>query len=629
MTKIDKYLSTIHKYINKIIAMENSHSSNRMSFFSYFRKKIFWKGNQPFLIVVYDSNHRLTKKKKGYAEIFSKLTKANVLILNEDKLSVAEQKQIINQSIIKHEIKYIFALYLPAELGEYVFFSKDDQTVGNYIEKTSSLTTFQRIFHSNQVKNEFLYEFPEVSTIEIELGARHQQAFLVYFTTLLKTIPLLSFNNNSTTQIVKIDYRSVSNLPLNRIELSNSALAQYHLTENDYVMIFNPQTGLTNIGIVKPGNVNENEMRISSLLKKSLKITGEIDHLVIHPLHYVKSKKVMLQQIDSISSGNIIVSEDIYRVIEKMNSPMIEFVNGVTSSGLDVRKEEIVLDPLLAPSTIRMNFLQRQFLNYEEPPHMLSKYYYHQYYPQLNEDERAFFEIHYKDEKVHTLKEFEDKQKMKRILTKMNYYQPSIYPASQIKVKKAAIHKRLRQYLLDFFIRDKYIALNVVRPYSTDETNNTIRLTRGVMKTLGVDESDIVEIHYRGRTVAVQVLEFDSLELIKDTNMITSESSINISVGVPAHIRSALGIKQIGKVAVVSRELTYLLKKSLNLQFLPFVAVTFTVLSFSKVSSFIQLLIIIVLLPLASYMSLSPIRERIPKEKRGYNGKKKKHRNAL
>lgn len=124
VTKIDKFLSTIHKYINKIIAMENSYSSNRMSFFSFFRKKIFWKGNQPFLIVVYDSNRRLTKKKKGYAEIFSKLTRANVLILNEDKLSIAEQKQMINPygSLESKENKILQVLQV---LQEYIIFYRN------------------------------------------------------------------------------------------------------------------------------------------------------------------------------------------------------------------------------------------------------------------------------------------------------------------------------------------------------------------------------------------------------------------------------------------------------------------------------------------------------------------------
>lgn len=72
-------------------------------------------------------------------------------------------------------------------------------------------------------------------------------------------------------------------------------------------------------------------------------------------------------------------------------------------------------------------------------------------------------------------------------------------------------------------------------------------------------------------------------------------------------------MKKIGVVCNVNRNLPYLFKKHSNMQFIPIVATVIAIFALAIPSILLKILCIASIIPLAIYISLSPVREKIPK----------------
>jgi hypothetical protein len=203
---------------------------------------------------------------------------------------------------------------------------------------------------------------------------------------------------------------------------------------------------------------------------------------------------------------------------------------------------------------------------------------------------------------------------LKKIFKLSGFNNVAIYPLYLKPGKKKRFS--ITRLFLNLVIRPASLNLNVIRPYSTDESSNIVRMSKSAMNLLGIAENDLVILHYRRKSIEVPVLEFDSPELVKETNIVTNESSINISIGIPAHLRYKLGIKQIGKIVEIERDLSFLFKKNFNLQFLPILAAIFAVFSLDELSFLKRVIICAIIVPISSFITLSAVREKIPKPRR-------------
>jgi len=404
-------------------------------------------------------------------------------------------------------------------------------------------------------------------------------------------------------------------IPYNRVEFHPDVLIQFGLQENDYVVIYHPLNCKFSVASVKSSPViNRNEIIVSPSIKKKLELWPHAK-IVVHPLRRMISTNIQIQNVKQLADGTVIVSDDIYQQMNEMGAEHFEIVNRITSASVDIDRSKIVLDGSIKPGTVKMSYLQREFLDFEHPPNTLSDFYYNLFIStqRLNENQVVFLRDHYENNKVHHIDSYEEKLKAKEILKAVGYNHAVIYPLPEKKRRtKSGGIKDTFDIFLNWSIRPASLKLKVIRPYSTDESSNIVRISKSVMSLLGIEENDIIQLNYRGRSIKVPVLELDSTELIKETNIVCNESSINISIGIPAYLRDKLGIKQIGKICRVERDLKFLFRKNWNKQFLPIIATIFTIYSFD-IEVWIKIVIMFVIIPISSYITLSGVREKIQK----------------
>lgn len=587
--------------INRLLIYEQQPKSHHVLSL----RKSSWKADSKTFIILKDSSNK--QRAQVWGKTIHKLFKVNVLAVN--KL----QSLQIESYIKKHSIVSVIIIDLDST-DEHTLISTDNESTFSFL--TNCFTQIEKqeyIINMDDVKN---YHFPTLTTF-IKLGNKtNLRKFLSFFQSYVYWHVKLSFAYKKS-HVLNVSDKGVSeNVPYNRLELHSSFLRKLNIQENDFLIILNPLNYKFSIVCVKSTTNSIGEDIIVSLsIRRKLEL-GEKSKVVIHPLRKLIVNEIKIQNVKQVADGSISVSPDLYEQIEKMGTKYVEIVNRVTAASIDVEFDKVRIDKTLSSGTIRLSYLQREFLNFEHPPDLLTPYYYESFvkHSKLQIEEQQFLEKHYKNKKVHEIKDYGEKQKTKNLLKRVGYYHAAIYPLPEkCKRKKPNVFKRVFYPFLKWTIRPQAIKLKVIRPYSTDESSNIVRLSKSVMSLLGIEENDLVQLHYRGRSITVPVLELASKELINETNIITNEGSINISIGVPAHLRDKLGIKQIGKICDVERDLYFLFRKSLNSQFLPIIGSIIAISQVDIGNLWLKISLLIVFLPVSSYFALSKVREKIPK----------------
>ncbi|WP_462412396.1 hypothetical protein [Neobacillus sp. Marseille-QA0830] len=591
--------STRESLINGLVQLE--HNPGTAGKFPIFKRDSY-KGEKPALILVLADNKT---KAKTWCRTLAKLTKAHVKAV-DSPVSSFEMEAYMEEN----KIPYLFLLeFSPAANG--IIISAQNETVQSFL--TQSFT----------VGYPFVFEpagfepYPKALTTHITMGPDADLEKLMGFVcSYVDLLPKLSLEDNESHILKKSEAKVKENIPYNRVELHPTFLQQYHLQENDYVVIYNPLNFKYTVACVKStANMALDEIITSLSIQNKLELWTNIE-IVLHPLKKIVSQKVTIQNVNKLADGHITVADDLFQMITQYGADYFEVVNRTTSASFDIEACFIQSDASLGDGTVKLSYLQRELLGFENPPDTLSPFYFNRYHDELalNDEQRQFINSHYANKKVHEIKTYEGKTKAKKIFTAAGYYQPAIYPIYQ-KHKKSRLFflKKVFVSLLNWLIRPSSLKLKVIRPYSTDESSNIVRISKSVMSLLGIEENDRIRILYRGKSIEVPVLELDSPELIKETNIVTNESSMNLSIGIPAHLRYKLGIKQIGKTCDVERDMYFLFKKNWNLQFLPILATIIAILTLDPLGGWLKLILSIIIVPFSSYITLSSVREKIPK----------------
>jgi hypothetical protein len=576
------------------------------SAFDFLKLSGTYKGKIPILIVVSDTNDSI--RAKNWCNTLQRLTKAHVKFIHSIHYSFE-----IEAYIEEYKIQSLFILDI-GYTKEGIFISSRNAAIQSFLIQSFSVESHQFSWSQTDIENLPIYS--NTLTALVRVGKEVDLPKLCSFlSSMIGVIPKLSLFDESQI-LMKTDGKVKQNIPYNRIELNPTFITQNQLQENDYVVIYNPLNFLFTVACVKSiSTLGMNEITTSNSISKKLKIAvnGEI---VLHPLERIIINRIVVQNASQLVDGDITISKDIDEGLTGIGADYFEIVNRVTSASFDIERSKIRVNSDLASGTIQLSYMQREFLDLEHPPDTLSKFYYDEITETLIKQLEPidFIQKQYEKQKVREDLKFEDKQKLKKLIKQAGFNNVAIYPLFLKPVKKKRFS--LSRLFFNVAIRPATLQLNVIRPYSTDESSNIVRMSKSAMNLLGIAENDLVILNYRGKSIEVPVLEFDSPELVKETNIVTNESSINISIGIPAHLRFKLGIKQIGKICEIERNLSFLFKKNLSLQFIPILAAAFAVFSLNELSFWNRSIIAAIIVPISSYITLSVVREKIPKTRR-------------
>jgi hypothetical protein len=592
---------TPEHHINRLIVYEKRPKSNLE--FLPFRRKTF-RGQNSVLFIVNDPQNK--NRAKMWCSLLHKLYHTHAMASN----SLDPTK--IRKYIDDHKIVSVLLLNLSND-SDKITISTENESIYSFLTRSFSFENLQYTVNQEDVQEYPISRLTTLFTIGQNVNLTN---FFSFLTSFLQVHTKLSSEHKESRILALSEHNVRQNIPYNRVELHPTFLLQNDLQENDFAVIYNPFNYKYSVANVKSSSkIAVDEIIASPSIKNKLELWIQAK-IVIHPVKKIISQKIQIQDVSKLADGNITVSEDIYQLVEEMGAEHYEVVNRATSASIDITRSEIIVGSSLAPGTIRMSYLQREFLDFEHPPDTLPPFYFQLFKNAsvLNQEQVEFLNTHYSKGRVHQIDTYEEKLKAKKILQNVGYNRAVIYPLPLKRNRKQLnILKRPFQFFLHWSIRPSSLKLKVIRPYSTDESSNIVRISKSVMSVLGVAENDLIQLAYRGRFITVPVLELDSTQLIKETNIICNESTINISIGIPAHLRHKLGIKQIGKICTVERDLKFLYRKNWNTQFLPILATIFTIYSLKIDDLWLKILMMVIIIPISSYITLSPVREKIPK----------------
>ena len=456
------------------------------------------------------------------------------------------------------------------------------------------------------------------SLLHIQLSFCFQEevpTFLASLCSLIRVINKQKEFNSHTFHSFEIYQGIVSlNFPLDRIELSRETMKELNIQQHDGLFAVNLKNGTASRGLVIENNRIENgAIRLSKRIKNTLHLLeSEPNQIFVVPANHMEAAAVAPQNINAIHKRRILVSADMFERFQAF--PAVELVNSLTGAAYTVNKENIVGDNSLSSNKMKLSYLQRQLLDFEAPPSQIPAHFLQTIneQPVLTEEEKKELTTCYGGDNIFIPNDYLHGNKIKRLLLKTGLYTIKLYPfiPEKSKVPPFSFIKKPFTWLSEKLIGQTSIQLSTIRPYSTDESSNVIRLSDSSMKLLGIEETDNVIIKYKEKQVKARVLSMESVDLMRETNIITSTSQINLTAGIPVHIRDQLGITHIGKTCEIERDLGYLLKKNYNIQFLPLIAVLFTLFSIDIKLEW-RILLACILFPLGIYVTFSRLREKI------------------
>ncbi|AEM73511.1 hypothetical protein [Caldicellulosiruptor acetigenus] len=404
---------------------------------------------------------------------------------------------------------------------------------------------------------------------------------------------------------------------INVIELSEEFMKNYELTENQVVNLIDFERGIVKNCCVKlNSSLSGNYFVLGSTYRN---IFNDSKKIYLQKKKHVLFSKVAIQNVNDIYEGFVTISEEHKSWIEECGCEEFELRNEVTGASIDISKDKIKFSKI-EKNIIKLNYFHRLVLEVIVPK-QISKYYFEKFREQLEKDSNKWniLKKYFENEQAITkdlLKENGDFyliiKNIEKILNDCGYPRLVLYPIKSSPFKKnECLISKLVDKILDFLIGNIRITLKCIRPYETDESSNVVRLSKSTLELLGIDETDNVVIRYRGNRIKARALVIDDIEAIKDTNLLFTDSEVNVCIGIPAYLRHQLGLDSINVCCVVERDKVYLFRKNLNIQFMSILATIITIKQAFGTNSLLGNLLILAFIPFSLYISLSGVRNRI------------------
>jgi hypothetical protein len=446
---------------------------------------------------------------------------------------------------------------------------------------------------------------------------------------IIKSLKDIDFNNNKI--YLYTTKKSNKHIPLDKLEFCEADVEKLNLVQNDSVQIeplFKDgfSDSLFSIYRKPPGNLNlqENKIYLTNRFYKHLIEETNGESYEFKVLVYRTKKNV--EAIGLPKAGEDIVKAG-SELFEKLDAnKKYKLYNRIDGIDINIGHIGIKTDTTL-PDRIFLNYFQRHLMNVNTPKKVIMKsefdFYVNNSSNILNESEIEIlkdsyeYKIGFYEIKIEELNNI----KLKNICKKLDLDKIEIVELRDKIVKKKSnlikrYYKRLKNFVLKKLVNNIPISMRVGRPLPTDETSDIVRLMPDTMKILGIEDTDRVVIKRRDKEIRLRAMSFDSLEIIKWSNVLVfDEMDAFVLIGIPARYRVELDIFSLNSIVSVERDMSHIFNKNLSIQLMPIIAVVFTVFqTFSD--SFIRAVLNIILIPVAMYLALSQERVKVSKEKR-------------
>lgn len=332
------------------------------------------------------------------------------------------------------------------------------------------------------------------------------------------------------------------------------------------------------------------------------------------------------QRIENIADGKLVVAPfdaSGRRFDESAQVRMFRVINDITEDSLIVKKSHILVDPQLPNGAIRVDARYRIYLGIDMPS-FIPKSVWSDIIHNGSKSECRLLRKCYpsQDHVLSYVIDQNDRESLRKLVSK--WVTPKIcfqsvraQPRFSMYSKGGALAdfvacavskaKVVVRRISDVFIGRSSVILMCRRPYKSDEGADIVRISKASMHLLGIQDMDMVTIRYTTNTVTCPVLAIDDeLSFMRENK----PSEINLSIGVPVHIRSQLGIQDVQSSVYVERDTVFLLKKNMSNQTVPFLLTIFVGLfAIGSLSRWVALAwFIFVVAPLVIYINLSRVR---------------------
>ena len=342
-------------------------------------------------------------------------------------------------------------------------------------------------------------------------------------------------------------------------ELSPDIFDKYGIKNNQRAYIINLHSFfIHSVTLCKRKSVPEGCVFISNKLKNLL---GGVQSVAIMLPDCLFIDKCNIQGVDKIRNDIVSVNEDDYLLLKEQNVSAFELRHLRTGACVTVPFSKIEKSSGAPRSSVKLSYYYRETLNINTSKLLTqAKQDSHKYLKILNKISRIDPECSAEEAFIDGLPD--------------DYHRLQLFPI----YKEVKSSVSLKQLMCDTLVGKSSLNLLAVRPYSVDDARDIIRLSNDSMQLLGIEDGDRVILSHNEKNYSAMALQIDSFELVDDTNILTGIESLDVIVGVPAPIRSYLGIDDIETGITVRRDTEFLLKKNLNIQLMPLAALILTVL---------------------------------------------------
>ena len=382
------------------------------------------------------------------------------------------------------------------------------------------------------------------------------------------------------------------------------------------VFVRNTATGVQeSLRMLAIVGVEDGTARLSLRLRTALGVSDG-DAVEIESAAALNYTEVGLQLASNSGTAKVQIPEQDYKLIDKAYA-YYRLICAGSGSELLVRTSDIEPVPA-APGkehTIKLDRYQRKLLRMELPLEY-SEALAAAFLGDVPEEDRAFVESCYENDALRDDISYADRGRAYKILCAGGFAHVYLAPFVQGKAgaEQSAADKGIGRSICDFYLRANEMTLRCVRPYDLEEGKQAVRLSEDTMALLGIEEGDAVRLIYGDREQRARALAMNSENEMHQTNLLEEGASFDNLVGIPAALRTNLGMNTINTSIAVKRDTRYLFKKHLNIQMVSLLAWLFTILQTVEVfgiDPIVATVVFVVLSPVILYVILSEERSRV------------------
>ena len=374
-----------------------------------------------------------------------------------------------------------------------------------------------------------------------------------------------------------------------------------------YCVLVNSSNGLFIDVTVDDRPTNDpQKIEMTSFVTRTIK-ADEQSELIICKQNCCEFDSVKMQTLNNIKDDVMVLpcGTFIEEIINEFY--LFEIINPLTNDSIYIRSKHIEFEPMLKNNEIRLNKKQRNMLSDNIPTRLNGKQWDKLMEScQVDDSFKQTLSVFYaKDFSGYTISKPIDELDYNTKRSLQKYIKDSFGEKLIVRPVLESFRYEKKKYLYrrfcDFFVGKSTLSLNCRRPHECDENSDIVRISESNMLFLGIEPMDRVVIRFKEKEIACHVLPFCD-DKFERTNI---PSIIELSIGIPAHIRNELKISDIQSSVKVDRDTNFIFKKSFNEQLVPIILTLLSLKFFEDLPWYFSLALVVILVPIVMYVTLS------------------------